>query len=100
MGTVSTALRSSLVTVTASVDLVGSLASTASNHAKVWELESAAKLEQRAKDVEVLALANSKTFKQEQALKLMQARKAIANQLKTASDAEMYRECYEELTVK
>lgn len=98
MATLTSAFRSSLVSVTSTVDLVGSLATTASNHAKVWELESAAKLEQRAKDVEVLALANSKTYKQDQALKLMQARRSIEAQLKTQSDRELFQQCLDELT--
>ena len=98
MATLTSAFRASLVSVTSTVDLVGSLATTASNHAKVWELESAAKLEQRAKDVTVLALANSKTYKQDQALKLMQARRSIEDQLKTQSDRELFQQCLDELT--
>ena len=98
MATFTSAVRSTFTTVSASVDLIGSLAQTGSNHAKVWEAESAAKLEQRLKDVAVTAKANSTTYKQEQALKLMLARRSIESQLKSEADRKLYEACLSELS--
>ena len=98
MATFTSTVRSTFTTVTASVDLVGSLAQTGANHAKVWEAESAAKLEQRLKDVAVTAKAQSTTYKQEQALKLMQSRRVIENQLKSEADRKLYEACLSELS--
>ena len=98
MATFTSAVRSTFTTVSASVDLIGSLAQTGANHAKVWEAESEAKLEQRLKDVAVTAKANSTTYKQEQALKLMLARRSIENQLKSEADRKLYETCLSELS--
>ena len=98
MATFTTTVRSTFTTVSASVDLIGSLAQTGANHAKVWEAESAAKLEQRLKDVVVTAKANSTTYKQEQALKLMLARRSIESQLKSEADRKLYEACLSELS--
>lgn len=99
MATLTSTARSTLTTLSSSVDLVGALANTGANHARIWEAESTAKLEQRIKDVAVLAKAESATYKQEQALKLMQARKGIADSLKTEADRKLFNECLAELTV-
>jgi len=98
MATFTSAVRSTFTTVSASVDLIGSLAQTGANHAKVWEAESEAKLEQRLKDVAVTAKANSTTYKQEQALKLMLARRSIESQLKSEADRKLYEACLSELS--
>ena len=98
MATFTSAVRSTFTTVSASVDLIGSLAQTGANHAKVWEAESEAKLEQRLKDVAVTAKAQSTTYKQEQALKLMLARRSIENQLKSEADRKLYEACLSELS--
>lgn len=98
MATFTSTLRSTFTTVSASVDLIGSLAQAGANHAKVWEAESEAKLEQRLKDVAVTAKANSTTYKQEQALKLMLARRSIESQLKSEADRKLYEACLSELS--
>ena len=98
MATFNSAVRSTVTAAAATLDLVGSIAQTGANHAKIWELESAAKLEQRTKDIEVMAKADSVTYKQSQALRLMQSRVSISNTLKTQVERDLFEACLKELS--